>query len=314
MKENRLIYGTMGIGGGWTNDILTKNAIEQGTKAIKAALDCGITTFDFANIYQKGKAEKVFGLYLEKHESLREKLFIQSKVGIELYDDPAKNKYNFSKRHVIEEVEAILERLKTDYLDCLILHRFDPLMDPKELSEAIQEMKARGLFKNLGVSNMSHHQIKIIEKITKEKITVNQLEMSLKKRDWLEGSIMFNHGGYQSLDFPVGTIEYCQLNGIELQAWGSLGQGIYSGRPLEEPIDESIKKTRALVAKLAKEKNVSKESIVIAWLLKHPSNIRPVIGSTNEERIKNIVESTQVKLTREEWYDLFVSARGSVLP
>jgi predicted oxidoreductase len=314
MKENRLIYGTMGIGGGWTSDTLTESAIKEGTKAIKAALDCGITTFDFANIYQKGKAEEVFGLYLEKNKHFREKLFIQSKVGIELYDDPSKNKYNFSKIHVIEAVEAILRRLKTNYLDCLILHRFDPLMDPKELSEAIQEMKTRGLFKNLGVSNMSHHQIKIIEKITKEKVTVNQLEMSLKKRDWLEGSIMFNHGGYQTLDFPVGTIEYCQLNGIELQAWGSLGQGIYSGRPLKEPIDESVKKTRDLVSKLSKEKNVSNESIVIAWLLKHPSNIRPVIGSTNEKRIKNIAESTKVDLTREEWYDLFVSARGNVLP
>lgn len=314
MKENRLIYGTMGIGGGWTSDTLTESAIKYGKKAIKTALDCGITTFDFANIYQKGKAEEVFGLYLEKNENLREKLFLQSKVGIELYDDPFKNRYNFSKEHIIEEVEAILKRLKTDYLDCLILHRFDPLMDQKELSEAIQEMKTRGLFKRLGVSNMSHHQIKIIEKITKEKITVNQLEMSLKKRDWLEGSIMFNHGGYKALDFPVGTIEYCQLNGIELQAWGSLGQGIYSGRPLEEPVDESVKKTRALVKKLAQEKNVSKESIVIAWLLKHPSKIRPVIGSTNQERIKNIAESTKIELTREEWYDLFVSARGNVLP
>lgn len=187
-------------------------------------------------------------------------------------------------------------------------------MDQNELREAIQLMKKRGLFKSLGVSNMSHHQIKIIEKITKEKITVNQLEMSLKKRDWLEGSIMFNHGGYQSLDFPVGTIEYCQLNDIELQAWGSLGQGIYSGRPLEEPIEEPIKETRALVAKLAKEKDVSKESIVMAWLLKHPSNIRPVVGSTNDKRIKNIAESTKVTLTREEWYDLFVTARGNTLP
>jgi len=125
---------------------------------------------------------------------------------------------------------------------------------------------------------------------------------------------MFNHVGYQSLDFPVGTVEYCQLNDIELQAWGSLGQGIYSGRPLKEPIDESVKNTRVLVAKLAKEKNISKESIVVAWLLKHPSNIRPVIGSTNEERIKSISESTEIELTREEWYDLFVSARGNVLP
>ena len=314
MKDNRLIYGTMGIGGGWTDDVLTESAIAEGTKAIQTAFDCGIRTFDFANIYQKGKSEEVFGLYLENNEGLREKLFLQSKVGIELYDDPFKNRYNFSKEHIIEEVEAILKRLKTDYLDCLILHRFDPLMDQQELSEAIQEMKVRGLFKSLGVSNMSHHQIKIIEKITKEKITVNQLEMSLKKRDWLEGSVMFNHGGYQSLDFPVGTIEYCQLNGIELQAWSSLGQGIYSGRPLKEPIDESVKKTRTLVKKLAQEKNVSKESIVIAWLLKHPSKIRPVIGSTNEKRIKNIAESTNVKLTREEWYDLFVSARGNVLP
>jgi len=260
------------------------------------------------------KSRRSLWTLFRKNKHLREELFLQSKVGIELYDDPFKNRYNFSKEHIIEEVEAILKRLNTDYLDCLILHRFDPLMDPKELSEAIQAMKTRGLFKSLGVSNMSHHQIKIIEKITKEKITVNQLEMSLKKRDWLEGSIMFNHGGYKSLDFPVGTIEYCQLNGIELQAWGSLGQGIYSGRTLEEPIDASVKKTRALVTKLAKEKNVSKESIVMAWLLKHPSNIRPVIGSTNEERIKNIAESIKIELTREEWYDLFVSARGNILP
>ena len=124
MDINRLIYGTMGI-----------DETEKGEKAIQTAINSGIRTFDFANIYQKGKSEKIFGAYLKKNKDLRKELFLQSKVGIQIHANPSKNKYNFSAEHIIKEVEGILDRLNTDYLDCLILHRFDPLMDPKELFE-----------------------------------------------------------------------------------------------------------------------------------------------------------------------------------
>ena len=163
--KNPLIYGTMGLGK--KLDYSPDKSYKKAVKAIEAALSINIKTFDFANIYQDGNSEKVFGKYLKENKSLRKKIKIQSKVGIELnHNNPWKNKYNFSAKHLITEVHSILERLNIDYLDCLFLHRYDPIFDLEELTNAINQIKKEGLAKNFGVSNMNYHQIKLLEKVT----------------------------------------------------------------------------------------------------------------------------------------------------
>lgn len=314
MNKKRLIYGTMGLGGGWDKKKLSQKDINQGLEIFEYIINAGIHVLDFADIYQGGKSERIFGSFIKKNPSIREKLFLQSKVGIILDEDPKNNHYNFSREHLINSVEGILNRMHISSLDRLFLHRFDPIMNPDELKESISFMRKKGYFKSLGVSNMSYHQIKLIEDITGEKITANQLEMSLGKRDFVEGNIMFNHLNHHQNDFPVGTLEYCQRHNIQLQAWGSLAQGVYSGRDLGENPDEHIVKTRRLIKKIAQTKETSMEAIVISWLLKHNAKICPVIGTTNINRIEKILMAEKINLSRKEWYDIFVTARGRIVP
>lgn len=308
---NPLIYGTMGLGQKGN----TKEELLKASEAISTALALGIRTFDFANIYQLGNSEKIFGAYLKQNPSVRNKIKIQSKVGIQLNTvDPWKTQYNFSYKHVVEEVYQILDRLGIKFLDSLLLHRYDPIFDPKELAQAIRELKKEGLVKSFGVSNMNYHQINLLNSLTDEPITINQLEMNLNKLDWIESSILFNHRGSNILDFSPGTLEYCFLNEIELQAWGALAQGTFSGRKISGTGSERLFKTKEIVRRLSDEMSVPKEAIVLAFLLKHPFNIRPVIGSTTPQRIKNMAECLNVSISREQWYELLSTARGKLLP
>ncbi|MGM0378468.1 MAG: aldo/keto reductase [Bacillota bacterium] len=310
--ENPLIYGTMSLGKNL--DHSPKKSLKKATKAIEAALSIDIKTFDFANIYQDGKSEKVFGKYLKRNPSIRKKIKIQSKVGIELNNNnPWKNKYNFSSNHLVKEVYSILERLNVDYLDSLLLHRYDPIFELEELSEAINKIKNEGLVKKFGVSNMNHHQIKLLQKITGIDLKINQIEMNLSKLDWLDDSILFNNDQNKNTNLSSGTLEFCFLNDIDLQAWSSLAGGIFSGRKLNNP-SKNILKTKKLVTELANKKGISKEGIVLAFILKHPFKIRPLIGTTNPERIKNTKDALDVNLSREQWYDLYVNSRGKILP
>jgi predicted oxidoreductase len=313
--ENRLIYGTMGLGGGWDKKTIDADAINEAEEAINAALSIGIDTIDLANIYQFGRSESVVGEVLKRNKKLRKKLILQSKVGIQLDPkDPWKNQYNFSYEHIIQEVYQILDRLQIDKLDRLLLHRYDPIFNPEELYQAIEKLSEENLVDSFGVSNMSHNQMQLIESVIEKPIKINQFEMSLKKLDWLESSVLFNHKGFNNSDFPVGTLEYCERKKVEVQSWGSLAQGMFSGKPLKSPVKENVLKTKAIVERLAEEKNVSQEGIVLAFLLKPPFNIRPIIGTTNPERIKKTGDALTVKLSRKEWYQLFIASRGEILP
>lgn len=308
-----MIFGAMSLGGAWDYTPLKKEDIIHSFAAIEAALEVGMTRFDHANIYKWGKAEEVFGLYLEEHKGLREKIELQSKVGIHVPTDGNHGYYDFSYDHVVSEVEKILKRLRTDYLDTLLFHRPDALVDRKEFKRAVDYLFDNGMVRNIGVSNMSQYQINLLENYTERHMVANQLEMSLKKRDWVESGFVINQQDAKGLDFENGTVEYCMLNNIEIQAWGPLAQGIYTGRNIEDT-DEATKNTVALVAKLAEERNVSTEAIVLAWLMRHPANIVPVIGTSNPERIRYCGQAKDVTLTHQEWYQLLVAARGHMIP
>lgn len=292
---------------------LTMDDINKSFVAIETAIDAGITRFDHANIYKFGKSEEVFGYYLSDHKNLRDSIEIQSKVGINIPFDGGNNFYDYRYDHVVGEVDKILHRLQTEYLDVLLLHRPDALIDRKEFKRTIDHLFDSGKVRRLGVSNMSTSHIGLLAQYSERKIVANQLEMGLHKRDWVESGLLFNHIDHKELSVEQGTVEFCMLNDIELQAWSPLAQGIYSGRSLENA-DSATKNTARLVEKLAKEKLVSKEAIVLAWLMRHPANIVPVIGSSNPDRIRLCTQARDVVMTHREWYELMICARGVQLP
>lgn len=317
-KLKRIYYGTMGLGGGWDEPKITKKSIEQAEKALQTALSIGITKFDLADIYQNGKSEEVFGAFLKNNSNIRKEIIVQTKVGIILKNIDGVARYDFSEKHIIDSVKASLKRLNTDYIDTLLLHRPDPLMNIKDLKNAFQYLLDHKIVKKIGVSNMNQYQIEYIKKSTNTEISINQLEISLKKLDWLDSTIGINNDeGFKS-SFTPGLLEYMMTNNIEIQAWSPMAGGLYTGKNFEildekESI-ESISKTKKYIYKLAQEKNTTPDSIVLSFILKHPSNINPVIGTSNPERIKLVKDCETIELTRKEWYKLYTLSRNKPLP
>lgn len=285
----------------------------QAHQFLDSALEGGINCFDHADIYTLGKAEQVFGGVLGDRPGLREKIFLQSKCGIRFGEGNVPNRYDFSRDWILHSVENSLARLNTDYLDLLLLHRPDPLMQPEEVAGAFYQLQKDGKVKHFGVSNMNGHQIKYLQSFLDQPIVVNQLQMSLTHLDWLDEGVLVNHPEGQAVSFTPGTVEYCRSHNIQLQAWGCLSNGVFTGKDVHgEP--DAIQKTAMLVKAFSEQLGVSREAVVLAWLMRHPAGIQPVIGTTNALRIKACSEAEDIQLSREQWYQLYVSARGRALP
>ncbi|KUP24430.1 aldo/keto reductase [Paenibacillus sp. DMB5] len=314
IPASRIALGCMGLGGGWDYEPLTAENISQGHEAVEAALSIGINFFDHADIYTRGKAEKVFGQIFKDRPGLREEIIIQSKCGIRLIEPgDTSNTFDISGEHILRSVDGTLSRLGTEYLDILLLHRPDPLMDPEEIAEALHRLKKAGKVRHFGVSNMSAAQIRLLQHYCDEPFIVNQLHMSLAKISWLDAMVSVNREPWKDITFPEGTVEYCRMENIQLQAWGPLAQGSFSGRSLEgQP--ENVVQTAALVSSLAEQKNTTPEAIVLSWLMTHPAAIQPVIGTVNPKRITACAGADKVELSRKEWYELYISSRGEKLP
>lgn len=314
IDASRIALGCMPMGGGWNRDPIEPAHIKQAHEAVEAALSIGINFFDHADIYTRGKAETVFGQVLRERPGLRERMLIQSKCGIRLEDGPDEpQRYDFSREHILGSVDGSLQRLGIDYLDVLLLHRPDPLMDPDEVAEALAVLKRSGKVRAFGVSNMSAGQIRLLQASLDEPLIVNQLQLSLGHCGWIDQGIHLNRAVAKDDTFPEGTLEYCRLENIQLQAWGPLDQGMFTGRNIDGE-SESVKQTAALVARLAEKKSTTREAIVLAWLLKHPAGIQAIIGTLNPQRIRACGDAEKIDLTREEWYQLYVSARGRRIP
>ncbi|ALO42545.1 aldo/keto reductase [Pseudoalteromonas phenolica] len=310
---SRIAYGCMGLGGGWDKDPITTKDISHAHSVIDAAMSYGINFFDHADIYRLGKAEQVFGEVLKQKPELRDSMIIQSKCGIRFKEANLPGRYDFSEKWIKHSVEGSLRRLNTEYLDILMLHRPDPLMQIHELAETLMTLQADGKVKHFAVSNMNQFQVEFLQKNLDTPIIANQIEMSLGKLDWLNDGVLVGSDGNNSVDFVSGTLEYCQTKHIQLQAWGCLAQGKYSEQGLNSEC-EHIRRTSKLVLELAQKHHATAEAVVLAFLMKHPSNIQPIIGTTNLERIKGATMALDFELTRDEWYSLFVSARGEALP
>ena len=310
---SRLAYGCMGLGGAWNNISIMQEQINQADSVIDTALENNINLFDHADIYTMSKAEQVFGKILSARPQLRENIYIQSKCGIRFADENAPGRYDFSANWITQSVNGILTRLNTDYIDILMLHRPDPLMELDDVAESFSKLKQQGKVKYFGVSNMSGAQIGFLQSALNIPIVVNQIEMSLQQLAWLDEGILATNPLGKEVNFTAGTLEYCQQNNVQLQAWGSLCGGLFSGQDITQKA-QHIQQTAHLVTKLANYYQVSKEAIVLAFLTRHPAQIQPVIGTTNLSRIKACKEIESFRLNREHWYSLYVSARGQNLP
>ena len=310
-----LIYGCMGLGGSWSDEPHETKHVDQAAAAVQAAMDAGITLFDHADIYRSGKSEAVFGEVLAATPGLRERIRLQTKCGIRLNERGLQTHYDLSREAILERVNGSLERLRTDFVDILLLHRPDPLADPVEVASAVGQLMAEGKVRQLGVSNMSAAQIEALQDRLETPVVANQLEMSLLKRAWLESQVLVNHAEHLDYSFPHGTLEYCARNNITLQAYGSLARGTYTGAELESPTSAEAATTE-LVAELAGEYGTSGEAVLLGWLMKHPAGIAPVIGTANPDRIRACRDAERVAgaMTRAQWYRLWVTARGSNIP
>ncbi|GGW83362.1 aldo/keto reductase [Alteromonas halophila] len=306
-----LVYGCMGLGGSWDESPLSASHVSQARSIIETALQAGITVFDHADIYTLGKAESVFGEVLKADPSLRDAMIIQSKCAIRFADAHGPKRYDFSAGWIKHSVEGSLRRLAIEQLDILFLHRPDPLMQLEEVAGTLADLQSEGKIKHVGVSNMHGHQLAYLQSALATPIIANQLEMSLAFRDWIEDGITTHSPHNRNMGYASGTLEYCMQNNVQLQAWGSLAQGRYTGG---QPTSDADRATQQRVKQLAADYGVSAEAIVLAWLRRHPANIQPVVGTTTPSRLTACCEATGISLSREHWYELLECARGQEVP
>lgn len=313
LSTTNIIYGCMGLGGPWDDNPITKQDRKKAFKAIEIALENGINTFDHADIYTLGKAEKVFGEFLKTHPAIRSQMKIQSKAGIQLgVAAHGSNRYNLSKDYLIPAIESSLINLQTEYLDIFLIHRPDPLTSIQEVTDALLNIKEKGYALNVGVSNMSVKQIESIQATANLRISANQIQFSLGHSLLLEDEVWLNRRETQDNTLE-GMLAFSQTNHMTIQAWGPLDQGEYLKKSSEKK-DQKTKNTRKLIKELAQKYEVDPIAIPLAWIFRIPGNIQPIIGTTNPKRIKSATKALDLLMSREDWYDLWVTSKGLQLP
>lgn len=270
---------------------------------VDTALEHGINFFDHADIYGKGRCEELFGQVLTP--SLREKIILQSKCSIR----PG-IAFDFSKEHILNSVDGILKRLNTEYLDILLLHRPDTLMEPEEVAEAFRILKENGKVRHFGVSNQTPMQMELLSKYCDEPLLINQLQLSIAHCPMINSGINANMYNDSAINRDGGILEYCRLKDITIQAWSPFQYGMFEGVFLE---NEKFLELNKVINELAEKYNVTDSAIAVAWILRHPAGIQTIIGTTNKDRIAQISKASNVHLTREEWYRLYMAA-GNRLP
>ena len=277
--------------------------ISKAAKVLDASIAGGINFFDHADIYGAGESEVVFSKAIKELNVSRENLILQSKCGI------TKQGFNFSKGHIVDSVDGILKRLDTDYLDLLVLHRPDALMEPEEIASALNELEKNGKVRQFGVSNQNPQQIELLKTAIEQPLVVNQLQFGLKHTGMLDEGFNVNNI-YQGEQPSAGLLEYSRHEKMTIQAWSPLQYGYFEGVFIGH---EKFPELNAALDKLANKYEVSSSAIAIAWILRHPAKMQVLLGSMNVSRIESMIKATDVYLTHEEWYDLYKVA-GNILP
>ncbi len=291
LTSTRLAYGCWRLAG---SEGGPRRDDSDGMTAVRAAFDAGYTIFDNADIYGRGECERIFGKVMRDTPGMRQRIVLATKCGICPPWDGRTHCYDSSSAYIIESLEGSLKRLGTDSVDLLMIHRPDFLGDPADIAAAFAQLRAQGKVREFGVSNFRPSQLTALQKHCPVPLIVNQVEVSLSALSCLGD----------------GTLDQCLAERITPMAWSPLAKGVL----LDEPRDERTQKLQALLAKLATEKGVTPAAIALAWLLRHPSRMQPIIGSTNPDRIREAIRADAVELSRGEWYSLLTAARGIALP
>jgi len=295
MKASEISLGCMRISSMTNQEIST---------LIHTALDEGINFFDHADVYGGGKCEEKFSEALDMNSGLREKMILQTKCGIR------QGSFDFSKGYILEAVDGSLKRLKTDYIDVLLLHRPDALVEPEEVAEAFTILESSGKVKYFGVSNQNPMQIELLCKFVKQKIHFNQLQLSITNTGMIDAGINVNMQIDRSINRDGSILDYCRLKDIIVQPWSPFQYGFFEGVFLDNP---KFPELNQKINTLAADKGVTNTAIAIAWLLRHPAHMQPILGTTNLQRVKDSCKASGITLTREEWYQIYLAA-GNKLP
>ncbi len=273
-------------------------------KVISTSLEAGLNFFDHADVYAQGRSEEIFRNALQMGGIKREDVILQTKCGI------CKGMYDMSKQHIIEAAEGSLKRLGTDYLDILLLHRPDALTDPEEVAEAFDVLHSSGKVRYFGVSNHNPMQIALLQKYLPHKLIINQLQLSITNCGMIRSGINVNMENEAGINRDDSVLDYCRLNDITIQPWSPLQYGFFEGVFVGS---EKYPKLNEVLAQIGERYQITPTAVAIAWLLRHPANMQPIIGSMNPDRIGEIARAADVTLTRREWYDIYLSA-GNTLP
>ncbi|GGJ77186.1 aldo/keto reductase [Deinococcus aquiradiocola] len=271
---------------------------------VQSALDVGANFFDHADIYGGGECERIFADAVGMSASTREKLILQSKCGIR------KGMFDFSKEHILASVDGILERLRTDYLDVLLLHRPDALVEPDEVAAAFDELERSGKVRHFGVSNQTPMQIELLKRSVRQPLVANQLQLSITNATMITRGFNVNMENAEAVDRDGGILDYCRLHDITIQPWSPFQFGFFEGVFLDHP---KFPELNAKIDEVAARHGVSNTTIAIAWLLRHPAHMQPVTGTTNPDRLRDCVRAADVQLSREDWYGILLAA-GNTLP
>jgi len=277
---------------------------QDANRMIQLSLELGIDMFDHADIYGGGASEEIFADAIQMNPSIRSEMILQSKCGIR------KGFFDFSKEHILSSVEGSLKRLKTDYLDILLLHRPDALVEPEEVAEAFNELKQSGKVRYFGVSNHNPMQVELLKKYVDQKLIINQLQLSLMFTPMIDAGLNVNMMHDPATVRDGSILDYSRLNDMTIQPWSPFQYGFFEGVFVD---NEKFPELNKKLQDYADKYNTNKSAIAIAWILRHPAKMQPIIGTMNPNRLQQIAEASNVRLTREEWYDLYRAA-GNTLP
>ncbi|MGF1531186.1 MAG: aldo/keto reductase family oxidoreductase [Puniceicoccaceae bacterium] len=299
LSVSRIAYGCMRIAGTWNPSEITEEKKELGIQAIEAAYDAGIRFFDHADIYARGACESIFGEALRRHPKWRKKIVIATKCGIRFEGDPhpqSPHRYDFSAEHIYRSVEGSLARLGVSSIDLLQLHRPDYLADPEEIFKVFSKLKKEGIVHAFGVSNFRPRLVAAFRSNFDFPLLSHQVEISLCHLESLEN----------------GVLDQCLKQEMTPMAWGPLAGGAL-GDQAHSPDQSPLSTLHAVLDEVAASQGITRSQTAVAWLLRHPSNIIPVIGSTIPARIGELAAATAVSLSREDWYRILSAARGKPL-
>ena len=282
-------------------------SVKEVEALVETALSVGINAFDLADIYGRGRCEELLGLVLKNRPDLREKMWIQSKCGIRIEEFTY---FDFSKDYIIKSVDGILQRLKIDHLDSLLLHRPDALMESDQVAEAFDLLYEQGKVREFGVSNQNPMMMELLKKDVKQPLAVNQLQLSAAFTPGFESGFHVNMEDSQAAMRDGSIFEYCKLHDVVIQAWSVLQFGYFKGNFVG---NEKFQQLNQVLNRLALKYSVSPSAIAIAWVLRYPAKMQAVVGTTNPKHLREVSQVGNFSLTRKEWYEIYLAA-GNNLP